>query len=58
MTIYRVMICDAFVNVEASGEDDAKEKVVEHLSKHPPGDEKTIISLIAWEASDETEVDI
>jgi hypothetical protein len=54
MAVFRVMICDAFVNVEADSEAAAEAMLCQHIKDFPPGHPDSKITLITWQ--DDSEV--
>jgi hypothetical protein len=53
MSVFRVMICDAFVNVEADSEAESEAIVCQHIKEFPPGHPHSRITFITWQDDDE-----
>lgn len=56
--LFRVMIPDTFINVEADSEAEAEAKVAKHIKEFPPHHEDSKIQFVSWEAFDEPGPDI
>jgi hypothetical protein len=58
MPIFRVMIPDTFVNVEADSESDAVEMLSQHITKFPLSSTESLIYSIAWQDDEESPIDL
>jgi hypothetical protein len=58
MPIFRVMITDTFINVEADSETEAVGMVSEHITKFPLSSPNSLIHCISWQDVEEAPVDL